>query len=112
LVDYQTHKTKNKIKNQKKKVKNKNGNNNKIEFLPDKTILVNKKDFNGKEVQRVQFTVIDLEREDLNRKQKKFELSRKHVKKVLEEFKKGKTIMQVIRSGTGVNTNYIIKAVK
>jgi hypothetical protein len=44
--------------------------------------------------------------------EKKFELSRKHVRKVTNDFKEGKTILQIIRSGTGTNTNYIVKTIR
>jgi hypothetical protein len=82
-----------------------------LEFLPNRTTLENKTDFSGKPTQRAQFIVIDLEREDQRRKEQKFQqLPKKYVRKMIDEFRKDKTVFQITRSGTGINTNYIIKA--
>jgi hypothetical protein len=58
-----------------------------LEFIKGKEKLVDKTDFNGKPTNKVQFIVVDPE--DPQRKEKKFELSRKHVVKIYNELKKG-----------------------
>jgi hypothetical protein len=81
-----------------------------LEFIKGKEKLVDKTDFNGKPTKKVQFIVIDPE--DPQRKEKKFELSRKHVVKIYNELKKGKTVLEIYRSGTGKETSYIPKGIR
>ena len=81
-----------------------------LEFIPDKAKLVDKLDFNGKPTQKVQFIVKDPQ--DSEQKEKKFEVSKKHVAKIYNELKKGKTLLEIYRSGTGKETNYIVKGIR
>lgn len=62
----------------------------------------NETDFNGKPTKKVQFIVIDPA--DPEQKEMKFELSRKHVPKIYNELKKGKTLIEIYRSGAGKET--------
>jgi hypothetical protein len=54
-------------------------------------------------VKKVQFIVINPE--DLQRREKKFELSKKHVPKIYNELKKGKTVLEIFRTGLGKKQN-------
>jgi hypothetical protein len=84
-----------------------------LEFIKGKEKLVDKTDFNGKPTKKVQFIVIDPEdTTTAERKEKKFELSRKHVIKIYNELKKGKTVLEIYRSGTGKETSYIPKGIR
>jgi hypothetical protein len=47
----------------------------------------------------VQFIVTNPE--DPQRRERKFELSRKHVPKIYNELKKGKTALEIFRTGQG-----------
>ena len=82
-----------------------------LEFIKGKEKLVDKLDFNGKPTKKVQFIVIDPE-DTTERKEKKFELSRKHVVKIYNELKKGNTVLEIYRSGTGKETSYIPKGIR
>jgi hypothetical protein len=81
-----------------------------LEFIKNKEKIVDKIDFNGKPTKKVQFIVIDPEDEE--RKERKFELSRKHVAKIYNELKSGKTVLEIFRSGTGKDTKYIPKGIR
>jgi hypothetical protein len=81
-----------------------------FEFVPGKAKVVDKTDFNGKPVKKVQFSVIDIN--DERRKEKFFEVSRMHVSKIYDELKKGKTILEISRLGSGKDTRYFVKAVR
>jgi hypothetical protein len=81
-----------------------------IEFVKGKEKLVDKTDFNGRPTKKVQFIVIDPD--DPEQKEKKFELSRKHVAKIYNELKKGYSVLEIYRSGTGKETQYIPKGIK
>jgi hypothetical protein len=83
-----------------------------LEFLtgPGKIRVLDKTDFNGKPTKRVQFTVIDIN--DLQRREKTFELSKIHVGKIYEELQKGRTILEISRSGAAKDTRYFIKSVR
>jgi hypothetical protein len=81
-----------------------------LEFDINKIKLVDKTDFNGNPVKKVQFTVINPE--DPQRREKKFELSKKHVHKIYNELKKGKTVLEIFRTGQGKQTEYHVKAVR
>ena len=48
-----------------------------LEFIPGKSKVVDKVDFNGKPQKKVQYTVIDIN--DMERKEKFYEVSRSHV---------------------------------
>jgi 23S rRNA pseudoU1915 N3-methylase RlmH len=87
-----------------------NGEGRTLEFIPEKTQVIEKKDFNGNMAKKVQFIVIDPKSE--SNTEKKFEVSRKHAAKIYEHLKKGKTILELYRSGEGIKTDYIIKAVQ
>ena len=49
--------------------------------------------------------------EDPQRREKKFELSKKHVRKIYNELMKGKTVLEVFRTGLGKQTEYHVKAI-
>jgi hypothetical protein len=50
--------------------------------------------------------------EDAQRRERKFELSRKHVPKTYNELKKGKTVLEIFRTGLGKQTEYHVKAIR
>ena len=50
--------------------------------------------------------------EDPQRREKKFELSKKHVPKIYDELKKGKTVLEIFRTGLGKQTEYHVKAIR
>ena len=82
-----------------------------FEFLVDGAKVVDKVDFNGKPVKKLQFVVIDVN--DIERRKEKiFELSRTHVAKIYDELKNGKTILEISRMGSGKDTQYFIKPVR
>ena len=83
-----------------------------LEFSTDprKAKVIEKPDFNGRPTKRVQFTVIDVN--DMERREKIFELSKIHVGKIYAELQKGKTILEISRSGSAKDTRYFVKAVK
>jgi hypothetical protein len=81
-----------------------------LEFIPSKTKVVDKLDFNGKPQKKVQFIVIDIN--DSERKEKFYEVSRSHVAVIYNELKAGKTILEISRLGSGKDTRYLIKAVR
>jgi hypothetical protein len=87
----------------------KEGESRTLEFDINKIKLEDKTDFNGNPVKKVQFLVIDPQ--DPQRREKKFELSKKHVPKIYNELKKGKTVLEVFRTGLGKQTEYHVKAV-
>ena len=74
--------------------------------------LVDRTDFNGTPIKKVQFTVVVANPEDPQRREKKFELSRKHVPKIYNELKKGKTVLEIFRTGQGKQTEYHVKAIR
>jgi hypothetical protein len=80
------------------------------EFDINKVKLMDKTDFNGNPVKKVQFVVTDPE--DPERREKKFELSKKHVPKIYGELKKGKTVLGIFRIGQGKQTEYHVKAIR
>jgi hypothetical protein len=82
-----------------------------LEFLADRTKVVDKTDFNGKPTKRVQFIVIDIN-DTKQRKEKIFEVSRMHVAKIYDELKNGKAILEISRMGSGKDTRYFIKPVR
>ena len=86
----------------------KEGESRVLEFDINKMKLVDKTDFNGNPVKKVQFIVIDPQ--DPQRREKKFELSKKHVPKIYNELK-GKTVLEIFRTGQGKQTEYHVKAV-
>src|SRR5918911_1238613 len=75
-----------------------------LEFDINKLKLVDKTDFNGNPVKKVQFLVINPQ--DEQQREKKFELSKKHVPKIYDELKKGKTVLEIFRTGLGKQTEY------
>lgn len=88
----------------------KEGESRVLEFGINKMKLVDKTDFNGNPVRKVQFLVIDPQ--DPERREKKFELSKKHVPKIYGELKKGKTVLEIFRIGQGKQTEYHVKAIR
>jgi hypothetical protein len=88
----------------------KEGESKTFEFIPSKTKVVDKLDFNGKPAKKVQFIVIDSQ--DPQRTERKLELSRKHVAKIYNELQKGKTVIEIYRSGIGKETVYIPKSIR
>src|SRR5690348_11660033 len=81
-----------------------------LEFLKNRENIVDKTDFNGRPTKKVQFMVVNPE--DPERKEKKFELSRKHVLRIYNELKKGYTVLEIFRTGTGKDTQYLPKGVR
>lgn len=81
-----------------------------LEFDINKIKLEDKTDFNGNPVKKVQFLVMDPQ--DQQRREKKFELSKKHVAKIYNELKKGKTALEIFRTGQGKQTEYHVKAIR
>lgn len=71
--------------------------------------LVDRTDFSGNAVKKVQFLVIDPQ--DKQKREKKLELSKKHVPKIYNDIKKGKTVLEVFRTGLGRQTEYDVKAI-
>jgi hypothetical protein len=64
-------------------------------------------------MKKVQFTIAIANPEDpQHRRERKFELSRKHVPKIYDELKKGKTVLEIFRTGQGKQTGYHVKAVR
>ncbi len=88
----------------------KEGESRILEFDINKVKLMDKTDFNGNPVKKVQFVVTDPE--DPERREKKFELSKKHVPKIYGELKKGKTVLGIFRIGQGKQTEYHVKAIR
>jgi hypothetical protein len=88
-------------------IKIEDGETRVLEFLRDKTQVIEKKDFNGNMTQKVQFIVIDIESD--NKAEKKFEVSRRHAAKFYAEHKKGNSILEITRFGAGIKTEYQIK---
>jgi hypothetical protein len=88
----------------------KEGESRILEFDINKIKLVDRTDFNGSPVKKVQFTVTNPE--DPQRREKKFELTRKHVPKIYDELKKGKTVLEIFRTGLGKQTEYHVKAIR
>jgi hypothetical protein len=81
-----------------------------LEFDINKIRLVDKTDLNGNPVKKVEFIVKDTV--DSQRRDKKFELSKKHVPKIYNELKKGKTVLEIFRTGLGKQTEYHVKAIR
>jgi hypothetical protein len=81
-----------------------------VEFITGKEKLVDRTDFNGKPTKKVQFIVKDPD--DIEQKEKKFELSKKHVPKIYYELKKGFAVLEIYRIGTGKDTQYIPKGIR
>jgi hypothetical protein len=88
----------------------KEGESRVLEFDISKMKLVDKTDFNGNPAKKVQFLVTNPE--DPQRREKKFELSKKHVPKIYNELKKGKTVLEIFRTGQGKQTEYHVKAIR
>jgi hypothetical protein len=73
---------------------------------------VDRTDFNGSPMKKVQFIVVVANPEDPQRRERKFELSRKHVPKIYNELKKGKPVLEIFRTGQGKQTEYHVKAIR
>jgi hypothetical protein len=85
-----------------------------LEFDINKVKLVDRTDFNGSPMKKVQFLVTnpdDPQRQE-QRRERKFELSRKHLPKIYDELKKGKTVLEIFRTGQGKQTEYHVKAIR
>ena len=90
----------------------KEGESRVLEFDINKIKLVDRTDFNGSPVKKVQFIVVVANPEDPQRRERKFELSRKHVPKIYNELKKGKTVLEIFRTGLGKQTEYHVKSIR
>jgi hypothetical protein len=90
----------------------KEGESKTLEFDINKVNLVDRTDFNGSPMKKVQFIVVVANPEDPQRRERKFELSRKHVPKIYNELKKGKTVLEIFRTGQGKQTEYHVKAIR
>ena|SRR5947208_10360660 len=86
------------------------GESRTLEFLKNKEKVVDRTDFNGKPIKKVQFIVMDPEDQEI--KEKKFELSKKHVPTIYSELKKGYTVLEIFRTGLGKQTEYLVKAIR
>jgi hypothetical protein len=76
-----------------------------LQFFPDKTQIVDK-EYQGTLTKKVRFICIDLNQSD--RREKYFDLARKHATKMWNEhLKKGNTVLEVLRIGQGQQTQYI-----
>ena len=80
-----------------------------LQFIPEKSKVIDKSDFNGRPIRKVQFCVTDTNQPG---KEKFFEVSRAHASKIYNELKAGKTTREISRLGTGKETRYFVKAVK
>jgi hypothetical protein len=64
-------------------------------------------------MKKVRFLVVIANPEDpQQRRERKFELSRKHVPKIYDGLKKGKTVLEIFRTRQGKQTEYHVKAVR
>ena len=81
-----------------------------LEFDINKVKLVDKTDFNGNPVKKVQLLVVGPQ--DEQQREKKFELSKKHVQKTYNELKKCKTVIWIFRTGLGKQIEYHAKAIR
>jgi hypothetical protein len=81
-----------------------------LEFLKNKEKVVKKPDFNGNPIEKVQYIVIDPE--DPERTERKFELTRKHVRKIYNELRKGSFVLEVFRTGRLNQTEYHVKVIR
>jgi hypothetical protein len=81
-----------------------------LEFLKNREKVVEKPDFNGNIIKKVQFVVLDPD--DPERKERKLELSRKHVVKIYNELMKGYSVLEIFRTGQGKQTEYHVKHVR
>jgi hypothetical protein len=89
----------------------KEGESRVLEFDINKIKLVDRTDFNGSPMKNVQLLVTNPE-DPQQRRERKFELSRKHVPKIYNELKKGKTGLEIFRTGLGKQTEYHVKAIR
>ena len=88
----------------------KEGESRVLEFDINKIKLVDRTGFSGNPVKKVQFLVVDPQ--DEQQREKKLELSKKHVPKIYNELKKGRTVLEIFRKGLGKQTEYHVKAVR
>src|SRR5205823_10182058 len=88
----------------------KDGESKTLEFLKNRERIVDKLDFNGKPTKKVQFIVV--KPEDMQRKERKLEVSRKHIPKIYEELRKGYTVLEILRVGAGKDTQYRVRGIK
>jgi hypothetical protein len=88
----------------------KDGETKVLQFMTNKTKVIEKPDFTGKPSKRAQFTVIEIN--DANRKERLLELSRLHAGKIYDELKKGKTVLEISRSGSAKDTRYFLKPIQ
>jgi hypothetical protein len=92
------------------------GESRTLQFDINKVSLVDRTDFNGSPMKKVQFIVVvanpDDPQQQQQRRERKFELSRKHVPKIYNELKKGKTVLEIFRTGQGKQTEYHVKAIR
>jgi len=81
-----------------------------LEFLTGREKVVDRTDFNGNPTKKVQYIAIDPQ--DPEQKERKFELSKKHVRKIHNELRKGYSVLDVFRTGQGSQTDYHVKAIR
>lgn len=93
-------------------IKIQDGETRVLQFLPEKTQVIEKKDFNGNMAKKVQFIVVDPNRGTIDRAEKKFEVSRRHAAKIYPQLQQGNNVLEIYRSGTGIKTDYIVKPKK
>lgn len=92
----------------------KDGESKTLEFLKNREKIVDKIDFNGKPTKKVQFIVMDTEESNptLERKERKFEVSRKHIPRIYDALKSGYSVLEILRVGAGKDTQYRVKAIR
>jgi hypothetical protein len=93
-------------------IKIQDGETRVLQFLPEKTQVIEKKDFNGNMAKKVQFIVVDPNRGTIDGAEKKFEVSRRHAAKIYPQLQRGNNVLEIYRSGTGIKTDYIVKAIR
>src|ERR671930_1274947 len=88
----------------------KEGESRVMDFDINKVQLVEKTDFNGNPTKKVQFIVTN--HGDPAKREKKFEVSRKHAAKIYNELKKGNIVLEIFRTGQEKQTEYHVKAIR
>ena len=48
----------------------------------------------------------------MQRKERKLEVSKKHIPKIYEELRKGYTVLEILRVGAGKDTQYRVRGIK
>jgi hypothetical protein len=81
-----------------------------LEFIPGREKVVTTT-YLGQQTMKMEYIVRDAKRRSI-RREKKFQLTRNHAKKVGNELKAGHTILELTRKGNDKDTEYEIKVIK